>query len=196
MTRFKGIESYEAPVGDRYRLLPFKFTPLDSLTYVLTNMAGEFHLLPSETLRAFVRHQLPRNSSEYTDLRARHFLEDSIETAARDLLALKVRTRYQRLPEFTALHMFVVTLRCEHSCPYCQVSRQTEDRSAFDMTTQIADKSLDLVFRSPAGAIKIEFQGGEPLLNFDMSYYSGAKATERNQVARKQLRFVIATHLA
>jgi len=36
----------------------------------------------------------------------------------------------------------VVSLRCEHSCPYCQVSRQSEDRSAFDMTEQTAEKAL------------------------------------------------------
>ena len=196
MSRFKGIESYEAPTGNGYRLLPFRFTQLDSTTYVLTNMAGEFHLLASDTLQALARHELPRDSSDYIHLRARHFLEDSIDSAARDLLALKVRTRYQRLAEFTALHMFVVTLRCEHSCPYCQVSRQTEDRSAFDMTTEIADKSLDLVFRSPAEAIKIEFQGGEPLLNFEMIKYVVEQATKRNKAAGKHLRFVIATNLA
>ena len=36
---------------------------------------------------------------------------------------MKLRTRMRRLPESTSLHMFVLTLRCEHTCRYCQVSR-------------------------------------------------------------------------
>src|SRR4051812_36403926 len=126
MSRFKTIDSYEAPEHSGYRLLPFRFTALDSAQYVVTNIAGEFQLLSDETLRALVRHELPRESPEFVELRARHFVEDSVDTAATQLLALKLRTRFRQLSEFTALHMFVVTLRCEHSCPYCQVSRQTE----------------------------------------------------------------------
>lgn len=34
------------------------------------------------------------------------------------------------LPELTRLHLFVVTLRCEHSCPYGQVSRQNTPLTA------------------------------------------------------------------
>ena len=68
MSRFKAIESYQAQAGRPYRLLPFNLTNLDSASYVLTNMAGEFHLLSSENLRAFVHHQLPSDSLEYVDL--------------------------------------------------------------------------------------------------------------------------------
>ena len=42
--------------------------------------------------------------------------------------------------------MFVISLRCEHSCPYCQVSRQSQDKQKFDMTKETADKAIDLVF--------------------------------------------------
>jgi len=196
MSRFKAIEEYEAPRADAYRLLPFRFTALDDSSYVLTNIAGEHLVLSNESLRALVRHNLPRGSPEFVELRARHFLQDSVDSVAVDLLALKLRTRYRRLPEFTALHIFVVTLRCEHSCPYCQVSRQTEDVAAFDMTPETADKALDFVFRSPAAAIKIEFQGGEPLLNFGLIRYVVEQAEKRNASEKRDLRFVIATNLA
>jgi His-Xaa-Ser system radical SAM maturase HxsB len=129
-------------------------------------------------------------------LRARHFLREPADTVPIDLLALKVRTRYARLAQFTSLHIFVVTLRCEHSCSYCQVSRQSEDKSLFDMTPEIADRALDLVFRSPSRSLKIEFQGGEPLLNFGMVRYVIERATERNLAAKRDLAFVIATNLA
>jgi His-Xaa-Ser system radical SAM maturase HxsB len=196
MSRFKTISEYEDNSGRAYNLLPFRFAALDASDYVVTNMAGEHHLLSYETLRALVRHKLSRESSDFIDLRAKQFVQDSHSGVATDLLALKVRTRYRRLAEFTALHIFVVTLRCEHSCPYCQVSRQTEDRSSFDMTRQTADKALDFVFRSPSPSLKIEFQGGEPFLNFELIRYIVESAEERNLKQHRNLNFVIATNLA
>jgi His-Xaa-Ser system radical SAM maturase HxsB len=196
MTRFQPLERYRPAADARYRLLPFRFTALDDEKYVLTNLAGEFHVLGGGNLRALVEHKLPVTEPAYIDLRAKQFLFDESSRSAPDLLALKVRTRYRRLAEFTGLHIFVITLRCEHSCPYCQVSRQTEDREAFDMAPKTADRALDLVFHSPSPSIKIEFQGGEPLLNFELIRHIVAQAKLRNISAGRELQFVIATNLA
>ena len=196
MSRFQPLEFYQRPSLSHYQLLPFRFSPLNDREYVATNLAGEFYVLAQDDLQALVRHELPHTSETYQDLRARHFLQDASSKSARDLLALKVRSRYQRLAEFTGLHIFVVTLRCEHSCPYCQVSRQTEDRDTFDMTRETADRALEFVFRSPSPAIKIEFQGGESLLNFDLIQYIVEKAEAINRTVNRVLQFVIATNLA
>jgi MoaA/NifB/PqqE/SkfB family radical SAM enzyme len=100
-----------------------------------------------QKLKTFTDHQLPADDPDYINLRARQFLLDAQNAIAPELLALKIRTKYHRLAEFTGLHIFVVTLRCAHSCPYCQVSRQSDDKIAFDMTPEIAEKAMDLVFR-------------------------------------------------
>ena len=113
-----------------------------------------------------------------------------------DLLALKTRTRYRHLPQSTGLHIFVASLRCEHSCPYCQVSRQSSDKARFDMSKETAWRGLDLTFRSPSEALKIEFQGGEPLLNFELIKEVVIEAERRNQDEGRDLVFVIATNLA
>jgi sulfatase maturation enzyme AslB (radical SAM superfamily) len=39
------------------------------------------------------------------------------------------------------------------------------------MSKATAKKVVDLIFKSPSPAIKIEFQGGEPLLNFTIVRY-------------------------
>jgi len=196
MNKFQPLSFYakQEPIG--YQLLPFQFTELNPRKYLLTNLVGEFHTLDKNKLKVFVGHQLESDDLDYINLRAKQFLLDTHNTIAPELLALKVRTRYSRLAEFTGLHIFVVSLRCEHSCPYCQVSRQSEDKRAFDMTPEIAEKSLDLVFRSPSRAIKIEFQGGEPLLNFALIQQIVLSAEARNTTANKTLGFVIATNLA
>lgn len=194
--RFVDLTSYEAALDDGYRLLPFRFTALDAKEYVLTNAVGQVALLKRDALQRFVRHQLPSDSDEYRSLKARHFLLDADSDVAIDLLGLKMRTRLARLREFTSLHMFVVSLRCEHSCPYCQVSRQSDDRKAFDMSRETADKALAMVFRSPSRAIKIEFQGGEPMLNFELVQYVVEHAEAINAAVQRDLQFVIATNLA
>jgi len=195
MSKFQKIEFYKSPKAE-YRLLPFRFTPLDDSRHVLTNLAGEYLLASRATVEDLVNHRLDKTSASYVDLRSRHFLVDDDTSVAPELLAIKVRTSYVRLAEFTGLHIFVVSLRCEHSCPYCQVSRQSEDKGKFDMSPEIASASLDLTFRSPSKNIKIEFQGGEPLLNVDLIKFIVIEAEKRNKTAGKNLAFVIATNLA
>lgn len=195
MSKFEGQDAYLPRSGD-YKLLPFRFEKLNEKEYVLTNLAGEFTVIKSLELERVVDYRLTPNDDLYADLRSRHFIYEPNDKAPIELLALKLRTKLSRLADFTNLHIFVVTLRCDHSCPYCQVSRQSEDKAAFDMTREMADKSLDFVFRSPSQALKIEFQGGEPLLNFDLVKYIVLEAKRRNEKANRDLAFVIATTLS
>src|SRR5947209_15846403 len=108
---------------------------------------------------------------------------------------MKLRTRTRRLSDSTGLHIFVVTLRCEHSCRYCQVSRQTSSKSEFDMSEETAMRALEFAFRSPSPTLKFEFQGGEPLLNFPLIERIVAEARRLNARYGKELAFVITTNL-
>jgi len=196
MNKFQPLTFYSRKAEDSYRFLPFRFNRFRDDHVLVTNMVGEYHILSSKAFEKFTKHQLDQTSKDYINLRAKHFLLDESNEVAIDLLALKLRTKLSRLSDFTALHIFVVSLRCEHSCPYCQVSRQSEDKNKYDMSIEIADKAIDLVFNSPSPAIKIEFQGGEPLLNFDLIKYIVKKAQVVNQAHQRYLDFVIATNLA
>src|SRR5438874_4466691 len=150
-----------------YDFLPFRFMPFDDKMLVV-NEVGEYLLLERPVFAAFTSKTLAKTNDAYSDLKARHFLyEDSADLAVR-LLATKYRTKRDFLRDFTKLHIFVVSLRCDHSCHYCQVSRVSPDRHRYDMSPEAAQRALDLSFRSPAEAIKIEFQGGEQLLHFDL----------------------------
>lgn len=194
MSKFLPLSAFIA--SDQYRLLPFNFAQLDGERYVVTNMAGEYITLGREELERLVTHRLGSNEPIFRDVRAKHFIEVPGDHSPRELLALKARTKYERLPNFTNLHIFVVTLRCDHSCPYCQVSRQSENRGAFDMSREIADASIDLMFRSPSPALKVEFQGGEPLLNFELVRYIVEKVEQRAISESRDLEIVIATTLS
>lgn len=179
-----------------YRLLPFRFLRFDDERTLVVNEAGEHHFLPHEDLRRFVQHELPSASETYLDLKAKHLLVDSDSLAPFELLATKYRTKKAFLDGFTSLHIFVVSLRCEHSCHYCQVSRVTSDRMRYDMTEETARRALDLVFRSPAPHLKIELQGGEPLLHFERVRQIVLDGRARAASEEREVAFVVTTNLA
>jgi uncharacterized protein len=64
------------------------------------------------------------------------------------------------------------------------------------MSEDTARHALNIVFESPATRIKIEFQGGEPLLNFPLITTVVSEAQAKARAARKKVEFVIASNLA
>jgi uncharacterized protein len=194
--KFKSLIDYNQSLEKGYQLLPFRFIRLDEQRYVVTNLVGEYLILKRDELKQLVDKQLKPDSLLYNNLKSKHFLYDTDSKIALELLAMKFRTKMAPISNFTSLHMFVTTLRCDHSCPYCQVSRQSEDRLAFDMSQKTADKAIDFTFQSPNPAIKIEFQGGESLLNFELVQYVVQQAKKRNAIEKRDLQFVIATNLS
>lgn len=178
-----------------WEFLPFRFERHRGRV-LLTNLVGEHTFLSEADFESFVDKHLAADTEIFRRLRGQHFLRYEGEDVPLELLALKTRTRYRRLPEFTALHLFVVSLRCEHSCPYCQVSRQSLDKDRYDMSWETAERALAATFASPSRNLKIEFQGGEPLLNFDLVREIVLEAERINLTEERDLSFVIATNLA
>ncbi len=194
MSRFREPVAFQA-ANANWQLLPFRFERINSKVLV-TNLVGEHLFLSADEFDRLAAGDLPTDSPLVRRLRAKHVIREGGDELPVELLAIKARTRYRRLAEFTSLHILVASLRCEHSCPYCQVSRQSSDRDAFDMSSGTAALALESAFRSPSQNIKIEFQGGEPLLNFELIEEVVAAAEARNETEHKNLGFVIATNLA
>lgn len=194
--RFKLVDDFNQAKNHDYHLLPSRFAALDDDRYLLSNEVGEYLVVDRSQLESYVSKTVDQDSNLYHDLKSKHLLFDDDSSVAIDLLALKYRTKALRTSQFTSLHLFVVTLRCDYTCQYCQVSRQTDDKHAFDMSEETASKALELVFRSPSPAIKIEFQGGEPLLNFNLIRYVVSEAKKLNETHKRDLQFVITSNLS
>jgi His-Xaa-Ser system radical SAM maturase HxsB len=193
-TRFQSRATFR-PAG-AYFLLPFRFQRFGAEEVLLVNEVGEHLFVPTNSFDRFVRHELAPDDPVYLDLKGRHFLGDSNSTVPLELLATKARTKRAHLAGFTKLHIFVVTLRCEHSCHYCQVSRVTQDRLRYDMSAATASRAVEFAFRAPAETIKIEFQGGEPLLNFDRIVQIVRESRDRATRDGRQVEFVVASNLS
>lgn len=194
-TGFNEIDYFQAPIASGYSLLPLRFIPLDSSRYVLTNFAGEYCVLTNSVTHDVLRGTLAMHTTEYNLLKTKHFLFDDESKVAIDLLAAKYRTKQQYLAEFTRLHIFVLTLRCNNRCGYCQVSRQGPHSAGYDMTFDTADKAIEFTFRSPAKYLKIEFQGGEPLLHLPLLRHIVEKSIARAAQDSRTVEFVICTNL-
>jgi His-Xaa-Ser system radical SAM maturase HxsB len=192
--KFAAPAAYQVEPGG-WEYLPFRFERMNGRV-LLTNMVGEHLFLERAEFGLLADKTLAEDSTTLRRLRGKHMVRAKDEQLPLELLAMKTRTRYRRLSEFTGLHIFVVSLRCEHSCPYCQVSRQSSDKHRYDMSEETALRALEATFASPSRYIKIEFQGGEPLLNFALIELIVVEAKRINETHGKELSFVIATNLA
>ena len=193
MARFQPAEAFSGEAETV--LLPFRFERTAPGKYLVSNLVGEFLRLSDDELQRLAELQIEPGDGLYEKAYARHLITRKGQRAQYQLLAMRLRSRMAFLREQTPLHLFVVTLRCEHSCPYCQVSRQSTDRSRFDMSEETAMRALHIALSSPAPGIKIEFQGGEPLLNFPL-IEKIVRAAKAQAPVGKTIDFVIATNLA
>jgi uncharacterized protein len=195
MGRFLPAESFHSS-DNALELLPFRLERSASGGYLVSNMVGDFVRLSASDLANLVELNVSPGDGLYEKAYISHLITRKNQRAQHQILAMRVRSRMAFLRELTPLHIFVVTLRCEHSCPYCQVSRQSTDRSLFDMSESIAQRALNIALEAPASKIKIEFQGGEPLLNFPLIEKIVREAKASGSKAGKQIDFVIASNLA
>ena len=189
---FHSLHSFTMNEG--YKLLPFRFHQFDTRRSVLTNLAGEHAIVLTEKLPALIEGKLPNTDLLLDELESKHMICRGALDAHCELLAAQIRTRQSLLPDMAALHIFVVTLRCDQACRYCQVSRVSEDKFAYDMTEEAADRGVDLMLASPAQRLKVEFQGGESLLNFPLI----RRIIERcaSMAGAREISYVVATNLA
>lgn len=192
--KFQPIEAFRP---DEYRLLPFRFRrlPWDRNRVLASSWSGDWIVLNSGTLERLVSGTLPLDAPEWPDLESRHFvIRDDDHTTMAPLLSQSA-TRKHFLTAGPALHLFVVSLRCHHSCAYCQVSRQPAANVAFDMSEVTAQLAVDRLFEWPAPELTVEFQGGEPLLHFERVRSITESIVARNQVERRRIQFVLASTL-
>lgn len=99
----------------------------------------------------------------------------------------KLRVRYGFLSEGPTLHIVVVTTRCNLKCIYCQASSGIKPWE--NMSGKTAAETVQKIFESPADSFIIEFQGGEPLLNFPVIRSIIENSNSRAKAKKKCVEF-------
>jgi His-Xaa-Ser system radical SAM maturase HxsB len=190
------IEKMMNNMERKYQILPFRFERFNNNEYFLTNDVGEFQFLKNADFEDFVNECLDTNSCAFHNLKSVQITTDTDVEPVIEMLATKFRTKKSILNDFTSLHMVVPTLRCNSNCIYCQVSKKDLCDKGFDMSKTTAKNIVKTIFENPSQVIKIEFQGGEPLTDFEMVQYIIEEAEWINLFKRKQLEFVICTNIS
>lgn len=181
-----------------YRLLPFRFLRMGDQhqdDVLVTAETGEYLFISDTQLNQLVHKQIDRRTSLYRDLLARHIIYEPGVHDPLPEMAAQYRSRKDFIFGGPALHLFVVTLRCNHTCQYCQVSRAPVGGSGHDMSSDHARHAVDRLFESPSPVLTVEFQGGEPLLAFDRIRQIVEAVQERNAQEKRSIQFVISSTL-
>jgi len=141
---------------------PFYFRELGD-DVLLTNDAGEWLFLTKKEFEQFLYGDFKKNKELHLKLKENNFLKKELDIGQ---LSEKYYSRNETVFWGPALHIVIPTLRCDHKCIYCHASAQDSSKKEFDMTQETAKKVVDRIFEAPNKFIVIEFQGGEPLLNW------------------------------
>ncbi len=161
--------------------------------YVVSNAQGDWVMLERPEFKAFAEGTVERGSGLWSRLKAANLIRAEFDVPAA-VERLKRRKRFLELGP--NLHMMVVTLRCNETCVYCHASRADMTATQTDMTKEVAEKSVDLALSSSSHFVTIEFQGGEPLVNFPVVKHTIEYALEKNRALGKQLEFTMVSNLA
>ena len=174
----------------------FRYRALPKDRVLLTNLEVNFLVLTADEFRAFAQAQVAPETDLYARLRDGNFLRAhyDVKRASEALARRKSFVGYG-----PNLHMLVVTLRCNETCVYCHASRAPMEAEKVDMTPEIAEKCVDLALSSTSPGITIEFQGGEPLVNFEVVKHVIEYARKKNATlpsGPKALEFTMVSNLS
>lgn len=106
--------------------------------------------------------------------------------------------RYSKMNRYTftspSLHIVVVTNRCNHLCKYCRATNSNIPMADMDLRT--AYKVIDFIFSIPNKSLVIEFQGGEPLLNWKTIKETVLYVKSKNEKEKKDVVLSLVTNLS
>jgi len=91
------------------------------------------------------------------------------------------------------VHIISVTKRCNNRCKYC--ASACDIRLEKNLSLITAKKIIDFIFSIPQSYYHIEFQGGEPLLNFNIVKFIVEYANNKSKKLKKKIHFSIITNL-
>lgn len=148
------------------KLNHFNFKPFGN-SLLLTNDFGNHLFVSREDFRQILTKQIDIHSELGERLFENKMIYDDNNLTYSAWYKHELRNTKQHVNTATSLHIFVVTTACNMRCVYCQANNG-QNHVAYHMTKDIAEKSVDIALQSPSRYLSFEFQGGEPLINFEL----------------------------
>ncbi|MCD6230261.1 MAG: His-Xaa-Ser system radical SAM maturase HxsB [Candidatus Diapherotrites archaeon] len=154
---------------------------------------GPWAILDSEDFDLLKTGRLNEKKELLDFLHEKHIVlsENNINKAAHIL-----SERCSHITNGVTLHIVVPTLRCTNKCVYCHAKSKDENAKGYDMDEDTAKQTVDFIFDTPSNNLTIEFQGGEPLLNFDIVRYIVDYAKLLGKEKNKEIQFALVSNFA
>lgn len=169
-----------------------RWRQINNKDVLITNDFGHFAVLKKEDFKKYLKGNI-KNKKIIAELEEKGFIRNRLNFE-------ELYKTFQSLNSFIYtgpyLHILVTTLRCNHKCIYCQSQAVGEKETKTDMKWETAKKSIDFAFKSTSPEITLEFQGGEPLLNWDIVKKSIQYARRKEKETRKKLNLALVTNFA
>lgn len=150
------------------RMNYFNFKDLYDGRVLVTNDAGYYYKLDRNDFQRLIEGRFEEIDGRIiTELAERYFVFDENEKVFIERAALAYRDNKNYALYGTSLHIFVMTNACNMNCVYCQ-AQDSAQTSKGKMTIETAERAVEVALQSPVHRVTFEFQGGEPLINFDV----------------------------
>ena len=165
-------------------MIPYYFERLQNHKIFLSNLLGGWEIIEATPTLEYANAWFDQPSFQRKGfgLNTEQFSRSAV---------LSLASRYSKNLAKPSLVMVVPTLRCDHNCTYCQVSRASLTSTKHDL--MLSPKSIaTAIDKIAANSFKLEIQGGEPLLR---TSYITALVEELRVSTAKQFEIVITTAL-
>ena len=169
----------------------FNFSKRDN-GYLLTNDFGMYAFVSDNTFDELIHDNVSKDNPERDILIEKGFIIDE----PFEIFVKNNAPWLQSMKEYclggTSLHIFAITNKCNLDCIYCQAHSKDSSLNR-SMTAEIGRKAVSFAMQSPNRNLTFEFQGGEPLLNFDVikAMIDYSKEINRDKV----IQYTIVTNL-
>jgi His-Xaa-Ser system radical SAM maturase HxsB len=144
----------------------FNFKKLNDMV-LMTNDFGRYVFVTENELKKIVAKKVEKGSDLWNRLSESLMIYDETDLEYSATNKYELREIKNHVNSATGLHIFVVNTACNMNCVYCQANNGKERPHLF-MNLETAERAVDIALQSPSKHLNFEFQGGEPLLNFDI----------------------------
>lgn len=134
---------------------------------LLTNDFADYAFISNEDFKKLMCKNIDLESEVGKYLLSKRMIYDESELSFINKNMNDLRNVKSHLNSATSLHIFVVTTGCNLGCVYCQANNGV-NTSFLKMDKEMSEKAVDIALQSPNKYLSFEFQGGEPLLNFEI----------------------------
>ncbi|MCK4884040.1 MAG: His-Xaa-Ser system radical SAM maturase HxsB [Candidatus Diapherotrites archaeon] len=182
---------FNTPLNLNYTINDYFVKKIDNNKYFISTNHGSWVILDSDEFYLLKTNELTKNRELLNQLHEKQIIlsEYNLEETAKIY-----KNKCSHITNGAKLHIMIPTLRCTNKCTYCHAKSKDENATGYDIDEDTAKQTVDFLFNTPSKELTIEFQGGEPLLNFDIVRYVVDYANSVSKKTNKKVRFALVSN--